>query len=280
MPPAYMAARSLILGGHRHDTCRTPARHRAFRPPCHVGGRPARSGRRARDPRRARQAPNAVYALVQTALVQDEALKHANARIQELEAQLGIGNEPPAPGRLSRQHARQHLRPAPGPARLGAERAAGRCADGSASGVWRTSRAADGRPRLRALARCRRSRPRAAAVRSSAPRLRPLPASSAVRCCLTASAAMTGGRRPGGLGLADSGALPPDATTAARRGAAAVAAVATTSRGRPALTILAAAPVPGPSVKARALFNDSRGGKSGDADTGRRRKSRRQRLGR
>ena len=33
-----------------------------------------------------RQAPNAVYALVQTVLVQDEALKHANSRIQELEA--------------------------------------------------------------------------------------------------------------------------------------------------------------------------------------------------
>ncbi len=32
-----------------------------------------------------RHAPNAVYALVQTALVQDEALKRANARIQELE---------------------------------------------------------------------------------------------------------------------------------------------------------------------------------------------------
>ena len=44
------------------------------------------------------QAPNAVYALVQTALVQDEALKRANARIQELEAELGIGNEPPRKG--------------------------------------------------------------------------------------------------------------------------------------------------------------------------------------
>ena len=40
------------------------------------------------------QAPNAVYALVQTALVQDEALKSADARIQELEAQLGSGNAP------------------------------------------------------------------------------------------------------------------------------------------------------------------------------------------
>jgi hypothetical protein len=33
-----------------------------------------------------RDAPNAVYALVQTVLVQDEALKRANSRIQELEA--------------------------------------------------------------------------------------------------------------------------------------------------------------------------------------------------
>jgi uncharacterized protein len=39
-----------------------------------------------------RIAPNAVYALVQTVLVQDEALKRANARIQELEAQ-GTGEQ-------------------------------------------------------------------------------------------------------------------------------------------------------------------------------------------
>ena len=36
-----------------------------------------------------RQAPHAVYALVQTALIQDEALKLANARIEELQAQAG-----------------------------------------------------------------------------------------------------------------------------------------------------------------------------------------------
>src|SRR5262245_6829692 len=36
-----------------------------------------------------RSAPNAVYALVQTALVQDEALKRAHDRIQELEAVVG-----------------------------------------------------------------------------------------------------------------------------------------------------------------------------------------------
>ncbi len=35
-----------------------------------------------------RQAPNAVYALVQTALVQDEALKRADARIRELEGAM------------------------------------------------------------------------------------------------------------------------------------------------------------------------------------------------
>ena len=36
-----------------------------------------------------RKAPNAVYALVQTVLLQDEALKRANARIQEMEAHGG-----------------------------------------------------------------------------------------------------------------------------------------------------------------------------------------------
>jgi hypothetical protein len=44
-----------------------------------------------------RQAPNAVYALVQTALVQDEALKRADARIRELEDELGLGPEPQRP---------------------------------------------------------------------------------------------------------------------------------------------------------------------------------------
>lgn len=44
-----------------------------------------------------RQAPNATYALVQTVLVQDEALKRVNARIQELE---GHGPEQPSGGFL------------------------------------------------------------------------------------------------------------------------------------------------------------------------------------
>jgi uncharacterized protein len=46
-----------------------------------------------------RSAPNAVYALVQTVLVQDEALKRANSRIQELEAG-GAGERPQSGGFL------------------------------------------------------------------------------------------------------------------------------------------------------------------------------------
>ena len=41
-----------------------------------------------------RRAPHAVYALVQTTLVQDEALKRANARIEELQAQTGGEPQP------------------------------------------------------------------------------------------------------------------------------------------------------------------------------------------
>jgi hypothetical protein len=46
-----------------------------------------------------RKAPNAVYALVQTVLLQDEALKRANSRIQELEA-AGAGEPHPSGGFL------------------------------------------------------------------------------------------------------------------------------------------------------------------------------------
>lgn len=45
-----------------------------------------------------RRAPNATYALVQTTLIQDEALKRADLRIRELEAHLGGGGEPPRQG--------------------------------------------------------------------------------------------------------------------------------------------------------------------------------------
>jgi hypothetical protein len=46
-----------------------------------------------------RRAPNAVYALVQTALLQDEALRRANSRIQELEAAVA-GEQPQSGGFL------------------------------------------------------------------------------------------------------------------------------------------------------------------------------------
>ena len=44
------------------------------------------------------RAPHAIYALVQTVLVQDEALKLANARIEQLQAVAGSGQEPRASG--------------------------------------------------------------------------------------------------------------------------------------------------------------------------------------
>jgi uncharacterized protein len=44
------------------------------------------------------RAPHAIYALVQTVLVQDEALKLANARIEQLQAAAGSEQAPRAPG--------------------------------------------------------------------------------------------------------------------------------------------------------------------------------------
>ena len=69
-----------------------------------------------------RQAPNAIYALVQTVLLQDEALKRAHDRIQELEGRAG---EQPPVRRLPRFDARNDFRARPA-ARLGAECAAAR----------------------------------------------------------------------------------------------------------------------------------------------------------
>ena len=57
-----------------------------------------------------RKAPNAVYALVQTALVQDEALKRADARIQELEAAAGPAK---SARRIPRFDARRDFRAEP-----------------------------------------------------------------------------------------------------------------------------------------------------------------------
>jgi hypothetical protein len=45
-----------------------------------------------------RRAPHALYPLVQTVLLQDEALKRADAHIRELEAQLGTGGDGTPPG--------------------------------------------------------------------------------------------------------------------------------------------------------------------------------------
>ena len=79
-----------------------------------------------------RKAPNAIYALVQTVLVQDEALKRANDRIQELEAASAPAAEPIR--RVPRFDARHHLRAKPA-ARLGAERAAARGRRAARSGT-------------------------------------------------------------------------------------------------------------------------------------------------
>ena len=68
-----------------NDPRGTQARHRLVRSPCHAGGRPARPRGRTRDHGWPAPGLNAVYALVQTALVQDEALKRADARIREPE---------------------------------------------------------------------------------------------------------------------------------------------------------------------------------------------------
>ena len=76
----------------------------------------SRCGRRHRA--RLAVAPNAVYALVQTVLVQDEALKRANGRIQELEA---AARRPKSIRRLPRSDARRDIRAKPA-ARFGAER--------------------------------------------------------------------------------------------------------------------------------------------------------------
>lgn len=72
-----------------------------------------------------RSAPNAVYALVQTVLLQDEALKRANHRIQELEA--GEASQPQQQsGGIPQFDARNDFWTGP-VAWFSAERAASRC---------------------------------------------------------------------------------------------------------------------------------------------------------
>jgi uncharacterized protein len=63
-----------------------------------------------------RRAPNALYPLVQTVLVQDEALKRADARIRELESELGIQPAPQQGGFLDSMRNTSPGREQPSPA--------------------------------------------------------------------------------------------------------------------------------------------------------------------
>ena len=92
-------------------------------------------------------------------------------------AELGISTAAAAAGRLPRQHARQHLRPPRGAARLGAVGAAGRRADGRASRLRHRDRLGSRQPwagsQLGAPpARCSRSPPTAGPPRRLVPRHR------------------------------------------------------------------------------------------------------------
>jgi hypothetical protein len=120
-----------------------------------------------------RQAPNATYALVQTTLIQDEALKRADGRIRELEAQLGTNAEPPrqggfleacaracldarrrAPGRLGADGARpggESARWAPHPPTAPMRRRWHRLNDGAAALSWRLVSGDGSRDRTRAV---------------------------------------------------------------------------------------------------------------------------------
>ena len=82
-----------------------------------------------------RNAPNAVYALVQTALVQDEALKRADARIQELEAGAGQQDQGQSGGFLDSM--RDAIFGQNQPHWFGAQRSRARDAGGSRP-VWNT----------------------------------------------------------------------------------------------------------------------------------------------
>ncbi len=131
------------------------------------------------------RAPNALYPLVQTALVQDEALKRADARIRELEDELGIEPGEPAkqPGFLDNMRDALLGKPhgsvpsvRPGALRSlrvrGATPRRSRRATAPAAAMAATGLRQPGR----------RRRAGRAAARSSAPRRRPPRAWSAARC--------------------------------------------------------------------------------------------------
>ena len=119
-----------------------------------------------------RQAPNATYALVQTALVQDEALKRADARIRELEG------EPAADAPRTPAFSTACATPA-GPARRARLGAVGAAPEARAAACRRPGdrHAGDGARRRRACPWARASRRRSgAAAPFSAPRRRQRPA--------------------------------------------------------------------------------------------------------
>ncbi len=141
------------------------------------------------------KAPNALYPLVQSVLVQDEALKRADARIRELEAELGIDQPQAQPQGGFLDNMRDALLGKPeqrGGSVPSVRAGANPNASGNASGnAWGPAynQGAPIQPQQsgslsntasRSMASRCSSNP--AVARSSAPRRRPLPAWSAARC--------------------------------------------------------------------------------------------------
>ena len=138
-----------------------------------------------------RRAPNALYTLVQTVLVQDEALKRAHDRIQQLE---GGGADDQAAsggfldqmrdsifGKSPQRGSVPNVQPPPTPSRAGRPGIPDRCCSrpNSPDATIRAATIKD----LPASPMARRSRKRAAAVRSSERRQPPLRAPWVAACC-------------------------------------------------------------------------------------------------
>ena len=126
------------------------------------------------------RAPNALYPLVQTALVQDEALKRADARIRELEDELELepGEPVKQPGFLDSMRDAllgkpQGSVPTVRPGAAACRESVGQ--HGGAAGLCAALAAA-------AVTALRRRRPDRPVVRFSAPPPRPPRAWSAARC--------------------------------------------------------------------------------------------------
>ena len=161
-----------------------------------------------------REAPNAVYALVQTVLVQDEALKRANEPHPGTGSGGAVSRSRPQSGGFL-DSMRDTIFGQNQPARLGAERARARNAGGSRP-AWnsgqvlqqghsraRTIWSAGLRPALWRRASSSRRRSAAVAARFSEPRRRPRPAWSADRCCRQHP--LDDGRRRQPSGFGDTG---------------------------------------------------------------------------